>query len=54
MDIRENQLLEPQTVFIESVSFLELKSYIATHDGNLAENIPPPLYFWFCEGVSAI
>jgi hypothetical protein len=54
MDIKENKLMELQTVFIESVYFLDLKFHIATYDGNLAENISSALYFWFCEGISAI
>lgn len=43
--------MEPQTVFIESIYFLDLKLHIATHDGNLAENITSALHFWFCEGI---
>jgi hypothetical protein len=50
VDVKENELLEPQTVFIECVSFSDLKS----RDGNLAQSVPSALFLWFREGISAI
>ena len=34
--------------------FLGPKSETGFYDGNLAEDILSPLFFWFCEGISPI
>ena len=55
MDSEYDNISNSSRVFIEFPSFfLGPKSEIGFCDGNLAEDILSPLFFWFCEGISPI